>query len=142
MKVLIWFLPPASFAFAQPQPGIEVIHVRGNVYMFASDEGNITVQVGEHRDNDGALMVDTGPTSMTERVQTELHKLTNKPLLYIVNTSADSDRVGGNAVLKGNVSRGGANNGPRGPTSISMLRQRLTRLSAPGAHMPYWLFLR
>jgi hypothetical protein len=50
-----------SLAFAQQQSGIEVLHVRGNVYMFASDEGNITVQVGEHRDNDGVLMVDTGP---------------------------------------------------------------------------------
>ena len=72
MKALIWFLTLAAFAFAEPQSGIEVIHVRGNVYMFASDEGNITVQVGEYRDNDGMLMVDTGSTSMTERVQAEL----------------------------------------------------------------------
>jgi len=138
MKALIWFLSLASFAFAEPQVGIEVMHVRGNIYMFASDEGNITVQVGEHRDNDGVLMVDTGPTSMTERVQAELHKLTNKPLLYIVNTSADSDHVGGNAVLsKGGLSRGGANNGPRAAeVNIYAQDNALTRLSAPEAHMP------
>jgi cyclase len=138
MKALIWFLTLAAFAFAEPQSGIEVIHVRGNVYMFASDEGNITVQVGEFRDNDGMLMVDTGSTSMTERVQAELHKLTNKPLLYIVNTSADSDHVGGNAVLsKGGLVRGGANNGPRAAeVNIYAQDNALTRLSAPEAHMP------
>jgi cyclase len=138
MKALIWFLTLAAFAFAEPQSGIEVIHVRGNVYMFASDEGNITVQVGEYRDNDGMLMVDTGSTSMTERVQAELHKLTNKPLLYIVNTSADSDHVGGNAVLsKGGLVRGGANNGPRAAeVNIYAQDNALTRLSAPEAHMP------
>jgi len=138
MKALIWFLTLAAFAFAEPQSSIEVIHVRGNVYMFASDEGNITVQVGEYRDNDGMLMVDTGSTSMTERVQAELHKLTNKPLLYIVNTSADSDHVGGNAVLtKGGVARGGANNGPRAAeVNIYAQDNALARLSAPEAHVP------
>jgi cyclase len=138
MKAMIWFLTLAAFAFAEPQSGIEVIHVRGNVYMFASDEGNITVQVGEYRDNDGMLMVDTGSTSMTERVQAELHKLTNKPLLYIVNTSADSEHVGGNAILsKGGLVRGGANNGPRAAdVNIYAQDNALTRLSAPEAHMP------
>jgi glyoxylase-like metal-dependent hydrolase (beta-lactamase superfamily II) len=84
------------------------------------------------------LMVDTGSTSMTERVQAELHKLTNKPLLYIVNTSADSDHVGGNAVLsKGGLVRGGANNGPRAAeVNIYAQDNALTRLSAPEAHMP------
>ena len=63
MRALVLDAAAGFFAFAQPQSGIEVIHVRGNVYMFASDEGNITVQVGEHRDNDGVLMVDTGSAS-------------------------------------------------------------------------------
>ena len=138
MRALVFTSLLASLAFAAPQSGIEVLHVRGNVYMFASDEGNITVQVGEHRDNDGVLMVDTGSANMTESVQAELHKLTNKPLLYIVNTSADPDHVGGNAVLsKGSVSRGGANNGPRAAdVNIYAQDNALTRLSAPQAHMP------
>jgi len=138
MRALVFTSLLASLAFAEPQSGIEVLHVRGNVYMFASDEGNITVQVGEHRDNDGVLMVDTGSASMTERLQAELHKLTNKPLLYIVNTSADADHVGGNAVLsKGSASRGGANNGPRAAdVNIYAQDNALTRLSAPEAHMP------
>ena len=57
MRLLVFTPLLASLAFAQQQTNIEVLHVRGNIYMFASDEGNITVQVGEHRDNDGVLMV-------------------------------------------------------------------------------------
>jgi cyclase len=136
MRALVFTTLLGSLAFAQPQSGIEVLRVRGNVYMFASDEGNITVQVGEHRDNDGVLMVDTGSTSMADRVLAELNKLTSKPVLYLVNTSADSDHVGGNAVFsKGSVSRAGANNGPRAAdVNIYAHDNVLTRLSAPEAH--------
>ena len=76
---------------AQSPPDIEVLHVRGNVYMFASDSGNVTVQVGEHRDNDGVLMVDTGSAQMADRILAKLKNLTNKQLKYVVNTSADLD---------------------------------------------------
>ena len=127
----------ASLAFAQQQTGIEVLHVRGNVYMFASDEGNITVQVGEHRDNDGVLMVDTGSAVMTDLVVAELRKLTEKPVRYLVNTSADPDHVGGNAAfskLGGSHETGG--NGPQAAeVNIYAQDNALTRLSAPEAHM-------
>jgi glyoxylase-like metal-dependent hydrolase (beta-lactamase superfamily II) len=128
----------SSVALAQPQPVIEVIHLRANVYVFASDEGNITVQIGEHRDNDGVLMVDTGPASMTDRVLAELNKLTNKPLRYLVNTSADPDHTGGNAVLsKPGMSRQAAGNGPlAAEVNIYAQDSVLARLSAPEARVP------
>jgi len=128
----------ASCAFAQSPSGIEVLHVRGNVYMFASDEGNITVQVGEHRDNDGVLMVDTGSGAMTDHVLAELRKLTDKPVRYLVNTSADADHVAGNAVLsKAGSSRGEGGNGPRAAeVNIYAQDNALVRMSAPEAHMP------
>jgi len=133
------FLPlVASLALAQPRPDIEVLHVRGNVYMFASDDGNVTVQIGEHRDNDGILMVDTGSAAMTDRIAAELNKLTSKPLRYLVNTSADPDHVGGNAALsKLGASRDTNSNGPRAAeVNIYSQDSVLTRLSAPEAHMP------
>src|SRR5271166_613879 len=99
MRLLVLTPLLASLAFAQQQTSIEVLHVRGNIYMFASDEGNITVQVGEHRDNDGVLMVDTGTAAMTDALLAELRKLTDKPVRYLVNTSADADHVGSNAAL-------------------------------------------
>jgi glyoxylase-like metal-dependent hydrolase (beta-lactamase superfamily II) len=91
----------ALICAAQMQDDIEVIHVRGNVYMLASDDGNVTVQVGTYARNDGMLLVDTGSPKMTARIAAELRKLGNQnlPLRYIVNTSGDVDHVSGNGPL-------------------------------------------
>jgi glyoxylase-like metal-dependent hydrolase (beta-lactamase superfamily II) len=138
MRIPLFFLCGASLACAQQPPEIEVLHVRGNIYMFASDEGNVTVQVGEHRDNDGVLMVDTGPAALADRIVAELNKLTSKPLRYIVNTSSDPAHTGGNAVLsKPGMSRHAAGNGPlAAEVNIYAQENALTRLSAPEAHVP------
>ena len=125
-------------AFAQPQPAIEVLHVRDNVYMFASDGGNVTVQVGEHRDNDGVLMVDTGSVKMADPILAALKKLTAKQLKYVVNTSPDLDHAGGNDIIS---STGGTRTAEgRGPlaaeVNIYAQDNALTRLSAPEMHIP------
>jgi glyoxylase-like metal-dependent hydrolase (beta-lactamase superfamily II) len=128
----------AAPVFAQTQPGIEVLHVRGNVYMFASDAGNVTVQVGEHRDNDGVLLVDAGSAQMAGRILAELKKLTSKPLRYLINTSADPAHAGGNEIIS---STGGTRTAEgRGPlaSEVEIYAQdnTLTRLSAPEVHTP------
>jgi cyclase len=138
MRFLLLASVLALPAFAQQQPGIEVLHVRGNVYMFASDSGNVTVQVGEHRDNDGVLMVDTGSAQMAGPILAELKKLTGKQLKYVVNTSADLDHAGGNDIIS---STGGTRTAEgRGPlaaeVNIYAQDNALTRLSAPEMHIP------
>jgi len=77
----------------------EILRVRPNVYMFASTLGNVTVQVGNQPGNDGVLLVDTGNGQLTERIQAEIKKLSDKPVRYILNTNADADHTGGNAVI-------------------------------------------
>jgi cyclase len=135
---MLFVLCAAALACAQQAPEIDVLHVRGNIYVFASDGGNVTVQVGEHRDNDGVLVVDTGPSAMTDGILAELNKLTSKPLRYIINTSSDPDHTGGNAVLsKPGMARQAAGNGPlAAEVNIYAQENALTRLSAPEAHVP------
>src|ERR1035438_6829703 len=77
----------------------EVLRVRPNVYMFASTLGNVVVQVGNQPNNDGVLLVDTGSGQWTDRILTEIKRLSDKPIRYVVNTSADADHTGGNAVI-------------------------------------------
>jgi len=77
----------------------EILHVRPNVYMFASTLGNVTVQLGTQPGNDGVLLVDTGNGQLTERIQAEIKKLSDQPVRYILNTNADADHTGGNAVI-------------------------------------------
>jgi glyoxylase-like metal-dependent hydrolase (beta-lactamase superfamily II) len=79
-------------AFAQPSDEIRTLQVRSNVYMLSRTGGNITVLTGP----DGLLLVDTGAANMTDSVIAALRKLSDKPVLYIINTSADADHTGGN----------------------------------------------
>jgi cyclase len=138
MRFIIFVSLLALPAFAQPQPGVEVLHVQGNIYLFASDAGNVTVQVGDHRDNDGVLMVDTGSAQLAGAILAELRKLTVKQLKYVVNTSADLDHAGGNDIIS---STGGSRTAEgRGPlaaeVNIYAQDNALTRLSAPEMHIP------
>ena len=94
----------ASLAWAQQvqeADGIqyEVRHVQGNVYMFASTLGNVTIQVGKDAGHDGVLLVDTGAPRLREMLLAELHKLSSEPVRFIINTSAEPDHIGSNEVL-------------------------------------------
>jgi cyclase len=138
----VWYFAVAAAApglWAQQkktEPDFEVRHVQGNVYMFASDNGNVTVDIGEHRDIDGVLLVDSGPASLAPRILTEIGKLTKKPIRYVINTSADVDKVGGNVAVgkPGQVRDVG---GPAaGQVGIYAQDNALTRLSEKGGTIP------
>jgi glyoxylase-like metal-dependent hydrolase (beta-lactamase superfamily II) len=76
---------------------IQLRQVQGNVYLLAGGGGNVIVQVGQS----GALMVDSKSAPLTEKVLTEIKKisLSSKPVRYVLNTSADADHIGGNENL-------------------------------------------
>ena len=87
----------ARLAGAQ-QPGgddLEVVAVRPDFYMIAGAGGNIAAQIGPI----GVILVDTGSTPMADQVLLEIKRLTNRPIRYIINTSADADHTGGNEKL-------------------------------------------
>jgi cyclase len=86
----------ACAAFAQEY---EVRHVQGNVYMFASTLGNVTIQIGKDPGHDGVLLVDTGPEQLRDALLAEIRKLSDAPVRFIINTSADADHTGANAEL-------------------------------------------
>ena len=67
--------------------------------MIAGAGGNIGVQIG----SDGVVLVDAGTASASTQVLAALRKITDLPIRYIINTSADADHVGGN----GNLSKAG-----------------------------------
>lgn len=103
---------------------IQVLPVRGNIYVLQGAGANITVSIGR----DGVLMVDSGLASMGEqvlaairRLQTELDlrdkppgwgaetrssvadrniEAPAKPIRYIINTNVHPDHVGANELLR------------------------------------------
>jgi glyoxylase-like metal-dependent hydrolase (beta-lactamase superfamily II) len=136
-----------GLALAQQSPandGVEVLKLRPNFFMIAGAGGNIGVQVGEL----GAVLVDTGSAQTADRVLEEIRKLSPLPVRYIINTSADSDHVGGNEKLAttglslipaarnaGGVASAIANGGG---AAILATDNVMARMSAPtGVKSPY-----
>jgi cyclase len=114
---------------------LEVLQLRPNFYMIAGAGGNIGFQVGE----DGVVVVDSGSASNAAAVVAAIKKVTQQPIRYIINTSADPDHVGGNAIVAkagqtlftGNGGAGLATNFLGGGASILSVEQVLTRMSGP-----------
>jgi cyclase len=85
---------------------ITTIHVQGNVYMIHGLGGNVAVQIGDT----GVLVVNTGLEQNSSKLIAAIHKLSDKPLQYIINTCAHPDQTGSNeAVRKIGVTITGAN---------------------------------
>jgi cyclase len=83
-----------------PQPGkVELLHVQGDVYMIAGAGANITFQVGD----EFVIVVDAGLPEKSQEVLAAIRSVTDKHILYVIDTSADEDHVGGN----GNISQAG-----------------------------------
>ena len=71
---------------------IHVLPVQGNVYMLVGGGGNTTIQVGK----DGVLVVDTKLTTQSDKLIAAIRGISDKPIRYVLNTSADADHTGGN----------------------------------------------
>jgi cyclase len=95
--------PPAAARPANPalaNAEVHILKVQGNVYMIVGPGGNTALQIGD----EGALVVDTQYPEVSDKIVAEIRKLTNKPIRYVINTSADADHTDGNA----KISRAGA----------------------------------
>jgi cyclase len=105
-------LGTAAFALAQsPVSGdIEIVPVRGHIYLLAGAGANITLSVGP----DGVFMVDAGSPQMTDKVIAAIQQLGQdldkagqplrsyappKPIRYLANTTISADHTGGNVKI-------------------------------------------
>jgi glyoxylase-like metal-dependent hydrolase (beta-lactamase superfamily II) len=80
---------------APPVRGNEVhaLHVQGNVWMLAGPSGNAAVSIGP----DGVLVVDTMTEPLADLLLAEIRTIAGgKPIRYVINTSVNSARTGGN----------------------------------------------
>ena len=75
--------------------GLEVLQLRPNFYMIVGAGGNIGVQVGP----DGVVVVDAGSAAKADAVVAAIKKRADRPIRYVIDTSADPDHVGGNEPL-------------------------------------------
>jgi cyclase len=135
--------PVAAQADARKDGSLTVLDLRPNIHMIAGTGGNVGVHIG----NDGVILIDTGRSEAADALLQAIRRLTGKPIFYIINTSADADHVGGNAVVSAaGQSLVAPNAGParrEGIPGISravvLAEERvLHRMSAPtGTQPPY-----
>ncbi|MDP9114437.1 MAG: MBL fold metallo-hydrolase, partial [Acidobacteriota bacterium] len=78
------------------EPALQMLPVRGNIYVLVGAGGNITVQLGPQ----GTLVVDSGLAKQSDAVVAAIRKLTTKPIQYIINTHVHPDHTGGNEALR------------------------------------------
>jgi glyoxylase-like metal-dependent hydrolase (beta-lactamase superfamily II) len=80
---------------ALAQSSIQTYHVQGNVHLLLGAGANVAVQVGD----EGVLVVDTGARASREALLAAIRTLSDGPIRWIVNTSADLDHTGGNETV-------------------------------------------
>jgi len=115
---------------AVAQGSIETYHVQGKVHALLGAGANVAVQVGE----DGVLVVDTGSRTSREALLAAIRELSDGPIRWIVNTSADLDHTGGNET----VSQAGmtVNGNPAAIISHENVLARMTAANRPVTEMP------
>lgn len=69
--------------------GVEVIHVRGPIFMFSTGGANVTASIGP----DGVLLVDTGPTETADKLKAAIGEVQKQ--LAMARALTDRAPVGG-----------------------------------------------
>jgi glyoxylase-like metal-dependent hydrolase (beta-lactamase superfamily II) len=121
--------------------GLDLLQLRPNFYVIAGAGGNIGVQIGP----DGVVVVDSGTAARAEAVVRTVKSMSNRPIRYVINTSADADHVGGNEIVAragqtilnlNNPTLSGLANG--GAAAVLAAEGVLRRMSAPtGEKAPF-----
>jgi glyoxylase-like metal-dependent hydrolase (beta-lactamase superfamily II) len=115
---------------AGAQSGIDTYHVQGNVHLLIGAGANIAVQVGD----EGVLVVDTGSAATRDEVLAAIRRLSDAPIRWIINTSADVDHTGGNET----ISQAGmtVNGNPAAIIAHENVLARMTAADRPVTELP------
>lgn len=92
MRLLTFAILCASCTWGQE---VHVFPVQGNVSMIVGPGGNTTVEAGK----DGIVVVDTQTSAAAPQVMAAIRTISDRPIIWIINTSMDADHMGGNEAL-------------------------------------------
>ncbi|HEX4049562.1 MAG TPA: hypothetical protein VHY19_01610 [Steroidobacteraceae bacterium] len=87
--------PPSATQPAAGSGGVSVLPVTPHIEMLTVDGVNVAVQSGE----DGTVVVDSGPAAGAAALLAAIQRISSGTIHYVIDTGADAELVGGNAVL-------------------------------------------
>ena len=80
-------------AYSQDEEiNIETIKLTNKVYMLTGEGGNIAVFIGD----DGVFVIDDQYAHLSDKIQSAIKKLSDKSIIFLVNTHHHGDHTGGN----------------------------------------------
>jgi cyclase len=134
--------PPGQSGVQGPQAAeIQVLPIRGNVYMLVGPSGNTTLQVepptrpqripGVYQGSYGVVVVDTQPAASGEALRAAIRRISQGPIRFVINTHIHADRIGANEALAKPPAGGRAGD----PTLIVSHENVLLKLAEEG-HVP------
>src|SRR5437868_13946427 len=90
-------LTAAAAAFAQQAPDFSKVEIKTtqlapDFYTLEGQGGTISVLTGA----DGVLLVDSQYAALTDKLVAAIHKISNKPIRFLINTHVHPDHTGGN----------------------------------------------
>lgn len=74
---------------------LQTIRILQNFYMIAGAGTNIALQTGD----DGTVLVDAGTLAAADQALSAIKTITDQPIRFIIDTSADADAVAGSGTL-------------------------------------------
>jgi glyoxylase-like metal-dependent hydrolase (beta-lactamase superfamily II) len=81
---------------AQEDPdSLDVVYVRGNIYMLKGPGGNIALSLG----HDGTLLVDSKFANLADEIRAVIDSLHGGKIGYVLNTHFHADHISGNQAL-------------------------------------------
>lgn len=121
-----------STARAQSQTEPEIVQVASDVYMIGGAGGNVTVHTGPQ----GLFVVDAGSEMSSANLAAAIRGISNQPIRYLANTSADADHVGGNPVVRALGQAVRTRENREEGASVIAHEAVLNRMSAPTGQQP------
>jgi glyoxylase-like metal-dependent hydrolase (beta-lactamase superfamily II) len=76
---------------------IRTTPLANGVYMLAGAGGNIGMSVGDH----GVILIDDQYAPLTDKIKFAIAQVTERPVLFVINTHWHADHTGGNEKLAG-----------------------------------------
>jgi len=97
LAIILWTITPKATGAQEKPVEFVATPLSGTVTMLRGSGGNVAVSSGE----DGVFIIDDQVKPITSLLLEEIHKISDRPIRFVINTHYHGDHVGGNEAVAG-----------------------------------------